>query len=276
VKLRIPCHSSAFTLVTLASSIAGTILLTTLGRQRIARRNQARFEALAEAIPQIIWIADSTGKTTYINKRWYQMTGTSEDEEFGDGWIEAVHPDDRGPLDEKWQGCMRTGETFEIEYRLHDAAKGYRWYLDRAVPLRDEHGVIHQWFGTCTDIEEQKLYQQTLEQQIKERTEELADANTRLQHEMWERDLARKTLDEQNEKMMTALKKRTQRATLLAEMSEHLQKLPYARGSVHRCARICSQNLSQSPRRHRSLQFRTQSRRSRRQLERLPTPGERL
>jgi len=223
VKLRVPYHSSAFTLVTIASSIAGTILLTTLGRQRIARRNQARFEALAEAIPQIIWIADSTGKTTYINKRWYQMTGTSEDEEFGDGWIEAVHPDDRGPLDEKWQGCMRTGETFEIEYRLHDAAKGYRWYLDRAVPLRDEHGVIHQWFGTCTDIEEQKLYQQTLEQQIKERTEELADANTRLQHEMWERDLARKTLDEQNEKMMTALKKRTQRATLLAEMGELLQ-----------------------------------------------------
>jgi len=65
-----------------------------------------------------------------------------------------------------------------------------------------------------------KLYQQTLEQQIKERTEELADANTRLQHEMWERDLARKTLDEQNEKMMTALKERTQGATLLAEMGE--------------------------------------------------------
>ena len=222
-KLRIPYHFSAFTLVAVASSIAATILLTTLGRQHIARRNQARFEALAEAIPQIIWIADSAGKTTHINKRWYQMTGTSEDEEFGEGWIEAVHPNDRGPLDEKWQGCMRTGETFEIEYRLHDAAKGYRWYLDRAVPLRDEHGVIHQWFGTCTDIEEQKLYQQTLEQQIKERTEELADANTRLQHEMWERDLARKTLDEQNEKMMTALKKRTQRATLLAEMGELLQ-----------------------------------------------------
>ena len=118
---------------------------------------------------------------------------------------------------------MRSGETFEIEYRLHDATHGYRWYLDRAVPLRDDQGVILQWFGTCTDIEEQKHYQQMLEQQIKERTEELADANTRLQQEMWEKDLARRTLDEHNEEMMQALKERSQRATLLAKMGELLQ-----------------------------------------------------
>jgi PAS domain-containing protein len=65
---------------------------------------------------------------------------------------------------------MRSGETFEIEYRLNDATHGYRWYLDRAVPLRDDQGVILQWFGTCTDIEEQKHYQRILEQLIKERT----------------------------------------------------------------------------------------------------------
>ena len=223
VELRIPYHSSTFVLVTVASFIAGTVLLMTLGRADVARRNQARFEALAEAIPQIIWIADAGGKTTYINKRWYDMTGTSESEGLGAGWVGTVHPDDRAPLQEEWEACLRTGETFEIEYRLHDAVKGYRWYLDRAVALRDENGIVQQWFGTCTDIEEQKLYQQTLEQQIKERTEELADANTRLQHEMWERDLARKTLDEQNERMMTALKDRSQRATLLAEMGELLQ-----------------------------------------------------
>jgi hypothetical protein len=73
---------------------------------------------------------------------------------------------------------MRSGETFEIEYRLHDATHGYRWYLDRAVPLRDDQGVVLQWFGTCTDIVEQKHHQQILEQKIKERAEELADANT--------------------------------------------------------------------------------------------------
>lgn len=173
--------------------------------KRASVRLEAPFRTLAEAIPQIVWIADASGRTTYINRRWYEMTGTPQGKSLGGGWIESVHPDDRDPCNEKWQKCVRSGETFEIEYRLHDALHGYRWYLDRAVPLRDDHGTIQQWFGTCTDIEEQKLYQQTLEQLIKERTEELATANTRLQQEMWERDLARRTLDEQNEKMMSAL-----------------------------------------------------------------------
>ena len=116
-----------------------------------------------------------------------------------------------------------SGDEFEIEYRLNDAAKGYRWYLDRAVPLRDDKGIIQQWFGTCTDIEEQKLYQQTLEQQIKERTEELAEANARLQQEMSEKDLARRRLDEQNDSMLRVLTERSRRATLLAKMGELLQ-----------------------------------------------------
>jgi hypothetical protein len=90
-------------------------------------------------------------------------------------------------------------------------------------PLRDDQGVILQCFGTCTDIEEQKHYQQMLEQQIKERKEELADTNTRLQQEMWEKDLARRTLDEHNQEMMQALKERSRRATLLAKMGELLQ-----------------------------------------------------
>ena len=137
--------------------------------------------------------------------------------------MESVHPDDRAPCQEKWEKCKQSGETFEIEYRLHDATRGYRWHLDRAVPLRDENGVIQQWFGTCTDIEEQKHYQQSLEQQIKERTEELAETNTRLQQEMWEKDIARRTLDEQHEEMMQALKERSLRATLLAKMGELLQ-----------------------------------------------------
>ena len=216
-------HYSTVLLVTLAAVISSIAAIRTAKRENEARANAVRFEALAEAIPQIIWIADASGRTTYINKRWFQRTGTSEQDAADGGWINQVHLDDRAPLSEKWQACVQSGETFEIEYRLHDAARGYRWYLDRAVPLRDDQGVIQQWFGTCTDIEEQKQHQQILEQQIKERTEELADTNTRLQHEMWERDLARRTLDEHNEEMMQTLKERSQRATLLAKMGELLQ-----------------------------------------------------
>lgn len=223
LRLQISSHHAGFALVIFASFLAASIILAAFDREDIAHRNQAQFQTLAEAIPQIVWIADSSGKTTYINKRWYEMTGTSEADSLGMEWIESVHPDDRAPCQEKWQKCARSGETFEIEYRLHDASKGYQWYLDRAVPLRDERGVIRQWFGTCTDIEDQKHYQQVLEQQIKDRTEELADINTRLQQEMWEKDLARRTLDDQNEAMMQALKERSQRATLLAKMGELLQ-----------------------------------------------------
>lgn len=190
---------------------------------RAAIHDEARFQTLAEAIPQIVWICDSKGCTTYLNKHWYEMAGAPEGDDLEERWLRALHPDDRVPCMEKWSGCLVSGQTFEIEYRLHDAAKGYRWYLNRAVPLRDEAGVIQQWFGTCTDIEEQKLYQRTLEHQIKERTEELANANTRLQQEMWEKDAARRSLDEQNETMMRALKERSQRATLLAKMGELLQ-----------------------------------------------------
>ena len=216
-------HYSAMVLVIGAAAVSSIAAIRTAKRGKAAAANAVRFETLAEAIPQIIWIADASGRTTYINKRWFQMTGTSEQDAADGGWINQVHPDDRAPRSEKWQASVRSGETFEIEYRLHDAANGYRWYLDRAVPLPDDQGVIQQWFGTCTDIEEQKHYQQLLEQQIRERTEELADTNTRLQQEMWEKDLARRTLDEHNEEMMQTLKERSQRATLLAQMGELLQ-----------------------------------------------------
>lgn len=223
-------HIVLFAGIVLAA-LLGTILWTILHRRlslgqemfEKARERELFFQGLAEAIPHIVWIADASGKTTYINKHWYEMTGTDPNTEVGQGWMQSIHPDDRDVLLENWKTSLQTGNTFEIEYRLLQADKSYRWYLDRAAPVRNDKGEIQQWFGTCTDIEEQKIYQQTLEQQIKERTEELANANTRLQQEMWEKDLARRTLDEQNEKMVNTLQERSRRATLLAKMGEFLQ-----------------------------------------------------
>lgn len=222
-RLEIIDHFATILLAIVVASLTSWLVAQRIKRQNADSATGARFQALAEAIPQIVWIADGNGRTTYINKRWYEMTGTRQGGEVGTGWMESVHPDDRLPMNDKWQQCLRSGDTFEIEYRLHDAARGYRWYLDRAVPLKDDRGGIQNWFGTCTDIEEQKHYQQVLEQQIKERTDELAEANNRLQQEMWEKDLARRSLDEQNEEMMQALKERSHRATLLAKMGELLQ-----------------------------------------------------
>jgi diguanylate cyclase (GGDEF)-like protein/PAS domain S-box-containing protein len=188
-----------------------------------ARDGEVQFHTLAEAIPQIVWTATPDGMCDYANKRWYEVMRLTDAQSLGEGWAEMIHPDDRAVCLEAWQTTLRTGEAFELEYRLRDEKAGFHWYLGRATALRDSAGAILKWFGTCTDIEEQKHHQQLLEQQIKDRTEELADANTRLQEEMWERDQARRQLDEQNEKMVRQLTERSQRATLLATMGELLQ-----------------------------------------------------
>ena len=115
------------------------------------------------------------------------------------------------------------GDPKQAIYRFRRADGAYRWFLGRANPIRGDQGAIFKWFGTRTDIEDQKHNQQILEEQIKARTTELADANTRLQEEMCERDLARKELDRQNERMMNELQAHSQRATMLAKMGELLQ-----------------------------------------------------
>ncbi|HEY3973481.1 MAG TPA: diguanylate cyclase [Candidatus Sulfotelmatobacter sp.] len=196
-------------------------------RERIAANTDADgevvFRTLAEAIPQIVWTAVPEGGTDYCNSRWYELTGFSEEQTLGSGWSNALHPDDQPIASRNWENVLRSGEPFEMEYRLQNAAGGFRWQLVRATPMRDSAGAIVRWFGTCTDIEEQRHTQQVLEREIKDRTAELADANTRLQQEMRERDQARRKLDEQNGKMVLELTERSQRATLLAKMGELLQ-----------------------------------------------------
>jgi diguanylate cyclase (GGDEF)-like protein/PAS domain S-box-containing protein len=188
-----------------------------------AREDLSHFRILAEAIPGIVWTASPDGKTDYCNKRWYEMTGLTEEQTMKHGWRDAIHPDDLPVRMKDWEEALKTGATFQTEYRLLDKEKNYRWHLSRGTAVRDSEDAIVKWFGTCTDIEDQKHNQQILENEIKERTLELADANTRLQEEMWERDLARKELDQRNEGMMADLKERSHRATLLTKMGELLQ-----------------------------------------------------
>lgn len=214
-----------FVLLMLAIAIA--ILDRMLSSQKAelgsAHEDLSHFRGLAEAIPEIVWTATPEGMTDYCNKRWYEVSGLTESQTLGRGWSTALHPDDLLPLEKEWERALRMGATLQTEYRLLDAAKGYRWFLVRATPVRDISGAVVKWFGTCTDIEDQKHNQQILEEQIRDRTEELADANTRLQEEMFEKDVARRRLDEQNEKMMDELTERSKRATMLAKMGELLQ-----------------------------------------------------
>jgi len=181
------------------------------------------FQTMAEGIAEIVWTATPDGAIDFTNRRWVDYSGLTLEQSLGNGWVTAIHPDDLALFASEWESALRAGKTFEAEYRIKEKGGGYRWFLVRANPIRSAEGELIKWFGSCTDIENQKQNQQLLEEQILERTTQLAEVNTRLQEEMTEKDFARNELDQQNERMMGELKKRSERATMLAKMGELLQ-----------------------------------------------------
>ena len=129
-------------------------------------RREEQFRFLAESVPQIVWTSYGVGSNDYINQRWYDYTGlVPVDADERANWAAAIHPDDLGPTNQRWQQSVTTGEFFEIEYRFRRHDGVYRWFLGQGRPQRHSDGHILKWFGTCTDIEDQKRVQQELESQ---------------------------------------------------------------------------------------------------------------
>ncbi len=119
--------------------------------------SEQNFRNLAEAIPQIVWVTRADGYHEYYNNHWHTYTGKSFDDTKGDQWSSILHPDDKARAEHTWQNSLETGELYEIEYRLRDKTGEYKWFLARALPIKNRYGFIKRWFGTCTDIHEQKL-----------------------------------------------------------------------------------------------------------------------
>ena len=117
---------------------------------------------LADALPQIVWTARPDGFLDYYNQQWHDYTGLTLEETQGWGWGAVLHPDDLQNCLDRWSEAVRTGTTYEIQYRFRRADGVYRWHLGRALPVRDEAGVLTQWMGTCTDIDDQKRAELTL------------------------------------------------------------------------------------------------------------------
>lgn len=115
------------------------------------------FRTLADTLPQMVWSTLPDGYHDYYNKRWYEFTGMPEGSTDGEGWNGMFHPEDQERAWARWRHSLETGEPYEIEYRLRNAQGEYRWTLGRALPMRDDAGKIVRWFGTCTDIHEQRL-----------------------------------------------------------------------------------------------------------------------
>ena len=206
-----------------ASSLFDRFRAWRKGDRTTARERELYFQTMADAMPEIIWTADPNGMDDFFNQRCFDYTGLTLKQLRGASWHEIIHPDDLEGCLAKWTSALQTGDPYDVEYRLRGKDGGFRWFLGRANPVRDAKGEVVKWFGTCTDIESQKQNQQVLEQQILERTTQLADTNALLQEEMLEKDFARRELDQQNERMMEDLTKRSERATMLAKMGELLQ-----------------------------------------------------
>lgn len=111
----------------------------------------------AESVPHLVWTAGADGNLDYCNKRWSEYTGLGLRESAGGGWLQVVHLDDRERCAALWREAIARGDRFETEYRLRRRRdRSYRWFLVRALPLRDADRSIVEWFGTCTDIDDQR------------------------------------------------------------------------------------------------------------------------
>jgi PAS domain S-box-containing protein len=127
------------------------------------KRAEEEIRVLVDAIPQLVWMTRPDGSAEYCNQRWCDYTGMTCQQAQGDGWLQAIHPDDQHPTLLLWQRAVQTGRPYEAELRLRQGTTGdYRWFLVRAVPFTDAQGQIVKWFGTCTDIQEQKRTEQQL------------------------------------------------------------------------------------------------------------------
>jgi PAS domain S-box-containing protein len=129
-------------------------------RVRQLRREEKKLRDVVETIPAIAWTALPAGWVDFSNRNWEEYTGLSFENGAGSGWETAVHPEDVKRHADKWRASVASGDPFENEARYRRADGEYRWFLVRAVPLRDGGGKIRKWYGTKTDIEDRKRAEQ--------------------------------------------------------------------------------------------------------------------
>lgn len=150
--------------------------------ERRLRESEQRFRQLAEALPQLVWTAGAEGEIDYVNRRWVEAVGLTAEASRGGAWHERVHEEDRAAVRRAWERAVAGEEDYEVEYRLQDAAGETRWYLARALPLRDRSGRVVKWLGTCTDITDRKQSEEQLRRLTSLREHSLAQLRAVIGH----------------------------------------------------------------------------------------------
>ncbi len=162
-----PIDDSAAPIRDAAGQLTGVVLVfRDVSERRLAdealRQSERRWRGLAEALPNLVWSTLPDGQCDYLSSQWGVYTGIPENELLGLRWPGVLHPDDRQRTLDCWLNAVADKGAYDLEYRIrrHDGA--YRWFKTRGVVIRDEEGRILRWFGTCTDIEDQKRSEDAL------------------------------------------------------------------------------------------------------------------
>jgi PAS domain S-box-containing protein len=152
----------------------------------LARKNQ-ELDAIVKTAPDIIFSRQADGARDYISGRFYEFTGAPAGSANGFGWLDYIHPDDRERSMTHWLNCVQSGDNYESDYRMRRKDGQYRWFRARALPLRDQAGKVIRWYGTCADVHDSKLLEQSmrdsaveLEKVVDERTSALRLLSSRL------------------------------------------------------------------------------------------------
>ncbi|MBA3354211.1 MAG: PAS domain S-box protein, partial [Blastocatellia bacterium] len=144
------------------------------------RASEERFRAIAENIPQLAWMADADGSISWFNRGWLEYTGTALEDNLGDGWKAVHHPDHVDAVAEKFERHLREGKDWEDTFPLRGRDDTYRWFLSRMTAIHNEAGKVERFFGTSTDITEQRR----IEDALRDNQTHLAESQMRLAMEL--------------------------------------------------------------------------------------------
>ena len=152
--------------------------------QELLRQREADLVTMADSIAQLAWIADANGDITWYNQRWYAYTGTTLAEMQGWGWQQVHHPEYVHGVVERLRQSFASGEAWEDTFPLRGRDGLYRWFLSRAVPLRNAQGQVLRWFGTNTDVTEMRQLQTQLTQAYEDLEVKVTFRTLALEHEV--------------------------------------------------------------------------------------------
>ncbi len=135
---------------------------------RESQESERQFRTLAETIPHLAWMADETGHIFWYNRRWYEYTGTSFEEMEGWGWKKVYDPAVLPAVLAQWAAAIASGEPFEMIFPLKRADSAFRSFLTRVEPVKDGQGRVVRWFGTNTDVTDQRKTEEELRRMNRE------------------------------------------------------------------------------------------------------------